>query len=86
MTFTDAMKNMILPEKCIIPSDELGYWNVNINFINNEGQEDQTQFDIFPYQFDYVQRRCDALNELWKEFCKENRFNHNSITSIELVI
>lgn len=34
-----------------IPTDELGYWNVNVLFINSDGKEDETQFDISPADF-----------------------------------
>jgi hypothetical protein len=85
MTFAEAMKIMDIPSGCIVLTDELGYWNLNINFKNNDGQSDQTQFDVYPYQFDHVQRRCEELYELWKDFCKENGFKQNSITSISLI-
>lgn len=84
MTFDDAIKKVEIPTSCIINTDELGYWNFNIDFINNEGLYDQTQLDVYPYQFDYIQRKCKELSDLWKEFCKENRFKQNSITCISL--
>ena len=66
----------------IIPTDEYGYWNINVQFINSEGVEDETQFDIKPYYFDYGVGKCEELVELWKEFCKENGFKQNSVLGI----
>ena len=67
--------------KCI-PTDEEGYWNINVVFMNNDNKEDETQFDIKPHNFDYGAGRCKELEELWKDFCKENRFKQNSVTEI----
>jgi len=52
--------------------------------INDEGQPDQTQFDVFPYQFDYIQKKCEVMHESWNVFCKENGIRKNSIISISL--
>ena len=68
-----------------VPTDELGYWNVNIDFLNNNKMEDQTQFDIKPSSFDYGIGKCIELVELWKEFCKENSIKQNSVLSISIV-
>lgn len=71
------------PSSCCIPTNELGYLEVDILFENN-GQEDETEFDIKPAHFDYVQGKCKELEDLWKEFCKENNFKQNSVISIRL--
>lgn len=84
MLFDKAIKNMEIPSCCIIPTDECGYCNFNIDFVNSDGQCDQTQLDVYPYQFDYVQRKCKELQELWKSFCNENGFKQNSITGISM--
>lgn len=84
MRLEDAIKNMEVPESCVIPTDEMGYWNFNIDFINTDGEHDQTQLDVHPYQFDYIQRKCKELSSLWKDFCKENGFMQNSITGLSL--
>lgn len=68
-----------------IPTDEFGYWNINIDYLDKNKQEDQTQFDIKPTSFDYGIGKCDELVELWKEFCKENSFKQNSVLSISIV-
>lgn len=85
MTFVDALKNMEIYSGCIVRTDEFGYWNFDIDFINPDGNPDQTQLDVYPYQFDYGQRQCEVLRKLWKDFCKENGFKQNSITKISLV-
>lgn len=85
MIFVDAIKKMKIQTGHIVLTDEFGYWNFNIDFINSDGYYDQTQLDVYPYQFDCVQRQCEALRILWKEFCKENGFKQNSITNISLV-
>ena len=82
MTLDEALKAMEIQEGYTYPTDECGYWNFNIDFINNEGHLDQTQLDVMPYKFDAVRRKCKELNELWREFCKENGFKQNSITGI----
>ncbi len=84
MLFHKAIKNMHIPSSCIIPTDECGYWNFNIDFINSDGLCDQTQLDVYPYQYDYIQGRCKELQELWKDFCKDNGFKQNSITGMSL--
>lgn len=85
MTFVEAIKNMEIQTGRIAPTDELGYWNFNIDFTNSDEHYDQTQLDVYPFQLDYVQRKCEVLHRLWKEFCKENGFKQNSITKISLV-
>lgn len=67
-----------------VPTDDLGYWNINIQFTNSDGAEDETQFDIKPYRFDYGTGQCKELVDLWKEFCKENSFKQNSVINISL--
>jgi hypothetical protein len=84
MVFESAIKNIEIPSSCVILTDEFGYWNFNIDFVNTEGEYDQTQLDVLPYQFDYIQRKCKELSSLWKDFCKENGFRQNSITGISL--
>ena len=68
-----------------IPTDESGYWNINVNFLNSNNQEEQTQFDIKPADFDYGVGKCSKLVELWKGFCKDNSFRQNSVLSISIV-
>ncbi len=70
----------------IMPTDEYGYWNINVQFINSDGKEDETQFDIKPYRFDYVIGKCNELVELWHTFCKENGFKQSSVSGISFGI
>lgn len=66
----------------LIPTDDEGYININIVFINSNNNEDETQFDIIPANFDYGTGKCPELVELWKTFCKENNFKQNSVKEI----
>lgn len=68
-----------------IPTDELGYWNLNVVFFNNNKMEDETQFDIKPSHFDYEIGKCVELVDLWENFCKENSFKQNSVLSMSIV-
>lgn len=68
-----------------IPTDEEGYLNVNIQFINSNGREDETQMDVLPAYFDYGAGKCHEIELLWKEFCKENKFYQNSVTAVYIV-
>lgn len=90
MNLADALKSYCkelqsgFASTCI-PTDENGYWNVNVVFINSHDNiTDETQFDIKPSNFDYAQGKCSELVELWKEFCKENDFKQNSVIEIYL--
>lgn len=76
---TYSKKLQLYAGKCI-PTDEMGYWNINVAFIN--GKEDETQFDVKPHNFDYGAGKCPELEELWRDFCKENGFKQNSVTEI----
>ena len=62
----------------ISPDDE-EYWNISVDFINADNEPDETQLDIRPESYDYKNGRCAELEEIWKEFCKENRIQQNSI-------
>ena len=87
MTMTDAFKEFA-KEICdslsgtIVPTNEFGKLEVNVEFINSDGVADETQFDIATHRLDHVIGKCDELVDLWKEFCKENGFRQNSITRI----
>lgn len=49
----------------------------NIQFVNDLGKDDETQFDAH----DYVE-----LMRLFKDFCEENSFDPNKLTCIDKVI
>lgn len=67
---------------CLIPTNDDGYWEINVLFENSNKMEDETQFDIKPCKFDYGVGKCRELEELWKDFCKENGFRQNSVLKI----
>ena len=52
--------------------------SVNIGFINDENREDQTQLDIMAYDEG-------ELSNLFKDFCRENRFPQNTVTYVGIV-
>ena len=54
------------------------YMNVDVNFLNNEKAEDETQFSIRAYD-------ADELDQLFNDFCKENGFKKNSVTCVTIV-
>ena len=78
-TFAEICKSLFASRTI---STENGYWIINVEFINSNKRPDETQFDILPAHFDYGKGECRDLEELWKEFCKENNFRQNSITNL----
>lgn len=71
-----------LPQSSVVATDDEGYWNINVVFINSDEREDETQFDVKPCHFDYVMKKVPELVELWKDFCKENGFKQNSVVEV----
>lgn len=53
----------------------------DIDFINNEGETDETQFTVSGSQ----KQMANELDELFREFCRENGFANNQVTSITFV-
>lgn len=45
-----------------------------IGFINTDGQDDETELDAY---------NMTELDELYREFCKENGFRQNTVTYVE---
>lgn len=84
----EAIKEYCIRKPCqyynYIPIDDLGYWNVNIQFVH-DNREDQTQFDLSPSELNYNTGESPALVQLWQDFCKENKLIEESITSISIV-
>ena len=68
-----------------IPTDEYGYWNIDIYFTDIIGNEDKTQMDVRPADFDCWNGKCKDLVDLWRCFCKENGFKEYSVESICIV-
>ena len=54
------------------------YMSVDIGFVNSDGKDDETQFDIKAYD-------VDELDNLFADFCKENGFKKNTVYSICIV-
>lgn len=52
--------------------------SVDIGFLNDKRQHDETQFDIRAYD-------VDELSQLFSEFCNENGFRKNTVTNITIV-
>lgn len=59
-------------------TSEAGKMSVNIGFINPDGLDDETQFDIKAYD-------VKELSTLFADFCKENKFALNTVTNIVIV-
>ncbi|MCD8109980.1 MAG: hypothetical protein LUE14_07765 [Clostridiales bacterium] len=57
---------------------------VGICFINDEGRYDRTEFDIEPDKIDFRVGRCKDLEGLWDGFCRENGFDPDSVTEVEI--
>lgn len=51
--------------------------NYNLGFINAAGNEDETQFDLYPGQ------NLKDLTDLWKVFQKENKVEFNGVLHVE---
>ena len=66
-----------------VPTNENGYWEVDVLF-DNKGAADETEFDIPPHHFDTGRGKCEELEALWKDFCKENNLQQNTVISIRL--
>ena len=54
------------------------YMIVHVGFINRDGNEDETSFDIKAYD-------VEELNQLYTDFCEENAQKKNTVTSINVV-
>lgn len=52
--------------------------SVEVDFINDKHQEDQTELDVGIYNEE-------ELEELFEYFCRENRFPSNTVTDVRIV-
>ncbi len=69
----------------VIPTDEYNKtWPVNVLFLTADKTEDETQFDIKPHQFDYLNGKCPELEKLWKNFCEENHIKQSAVIAINI--
>lgn len=58
-------------------------WNsVDIDFINSDGMEDETQLDVM---FIGTKAGNEELAKLYREFCRENKFPTNTVLSVTVV-
>lgn len=51
--------------------------NVKIYFINDDNQEDATEFSIGAY-------KLNELCDLFDEFCKDNNFDNDTVEGVEV--
>lgn len=54
------------------------YQTIAVNFVNGEGEHDETQFDICALDFE-------ELDALFTDFCTENGYRTNLVTGIRVV-
>ena len=52
----------------------------NIGFVNSEGNEDETQFDI--HGTHSMRKTISELTELFADFCKENDFSTRKVSYV----
>lgn len=52
----------------------------NIAFVNSDGQDDETQFDIHDEKT--LEETAEELSSLFADFCKENGIKRNSVYSV----
>ena len=58
------------------------YQSVDVAFINSDGLEDETEFDITGAGTKDGEKE---LTSLYKDFCKENGFKTNTVLSVTVV-
>lgn len=80
MTIDEAMSEGIEDERNGEQKNlEYPHWAIDVSFVNAEGLIEEMQFEVKNLS------NIEELNKLWKGFCKENGFSHNSITGITIV-
>jgi len=77
MTIKETIKKCGWNIECNVSSC-FRYMIVHVGFINEDGNEDETSFDIKAYD-------VEELNQLYADFCKENKQKRNTVTSINVV-
>lgn len=79
MTLNECIKKRGLQ----IEVGSLKVWqSVDVCFINSNGQEDETQFDV---KHIGTKPGNDELEELFNTFCNENGFSNSTVQSITVV-
>ena len=67
-------------EKCV---SKMRQWqSVIIGFINADGKDDETEFDV--YRVD-TSAGLEELAQLFNDFCAENNFPTNTVQSVRVV-
>lgn len=57
-------------------------WNcVDVGFINSDGKEDETEFDVENMSYDGLE----DLIDLFEEFCEENGFDNDKVLYVTIV-
>ena len=56
--------------------------DVDVDFINTEGSEDETQFTLSEYG---TNAATEELNTLFADFCKDEHIKANTVTSVTIV-
>lgn len=56
--------------------------SVDIVFINSDGMEDETEFDVYAVNTQAGERE---LSELFEGFCKEHRFKSDTVSAVIVV-
>lgn len=78
-----TVKECIKQNGIQMETDELGkYQTVDVGFINADGLEDEVQFDI---GFIGTKAGAEELEILFSDFCRENGFPKNKVTSVTVV-
>lgn len=55
---------------------------VDVSFINSDGIEDETEFDV---SFVNTKAGEQELSQLFADFCKENHFKSNTVFAVTVV-
>ena len=71
--------------EAIRKAEKAGEWSIvlheptsiEIYFINDDGREDSTQFDL------YADDKITEAEELYQTFCRENNFPEDTVTAVE---
>lgn len=76
MTIKQCIKKCGWQQECT--STVCRVMSVDVDFVNSDGKEDETQFDIRAY--DEAE-----LSELYAAFCEENKYPRNTVISVTVV-
>lgn len=80
MTIEECVKNDIQQDE---PNSLKCLQVVNVGFINSEGKEDETQFDIVSVG---TPEGTKDLVEVYANFCKENNIEADTVMYLDIVL